>query len=164
MRIGHYNVSPESNMTTSDESLLWDVRASIYQHFASTARPPSIDETATRFQISAEQAAAIYEELHRRHALFLDAGTLTIRMANPFSAAPTTFRVRTQGAAYWANCAWDAFGIPAALHCDATIEAICSESRQSIDLSVRDAKVVSHGEVVHFLVPFRRWYDDLLFT
>ena len=152
-------------MTTMlDESLVWDVRAFVYQHFALSAQPPSIEETATRFQISAKQAVVIYEELHSRHALFLDRDTLTIRMANPFSGVPTTFRVRTQKAAYWANCAWDALGIPAALHCDATIEATCPESRQSIDLSVHNARVTSHGEVVHFLVPFRRWYDDLLFT
>ena len=159
-----HNVSLGSNVTIFDESLIWDVRAFVYQHFASIARPPSLDETATRFQIRTKQVAAIYEELHRRHALFLDVGTLTIRMANPFSGVPTTFHVHTQEAAYWANCAWDALGIPATLHCDATIEATCPESRQPISLSVHNAKAVSHGEVVHFLVPFRRWYDNLMFT
>jgi hypothetical protein len=85
-------------------------------------------------------------------------------MANPFSAVPTAFRVHAQGNTYWANCAWDALGIPATLHCDATIEATCAGSGQPIMLTVRERKIVSRGELVHFLVPIRRLFDDRVFT
>ena len=33
------------------------------------------------------------------------------RMANPFSAVPTAYRVQAGGRWWYANCAWDAFGI-----------------------------------------------------
>ncbi len=153
-----------SNMTTLDENLIWQVRAFIYTHFAETTQAPSAQETASHFQISVEQAQVIYKVLGRRHALLLNAVAHTIRMANPFSAIPTVFQVHARNKSYWANCAWDALGIPAALGCEATIETQCAESNQPIDLSVRDGQVVSHGEVVHFLVPFRHWYDDLVLT
>ncbi|MBI5032042.1 MAG: hypothetical protein HZB51_16035 [Chloroflexi bacterium] len=151
-------------MMTIDETLLWDVRFFIYQHFVSTARPPSVDETADHFLISAGQAAMLYQELGRRHAIFLDPETQVIRMANPFSAVPTAFQVHAQGNIYWANCGWDALGIPAALHSDATIQASCAENGQPITLTVQNGRVTHHGERIHFLLPFSRWYDDLILT
>ena len=147
-----------------DETLMWDVRFFIYQHFVSTARPPSVDETADHFLISTEQAAALYQELGRRHAIFLDLETHAIRMANPFSAIPTAFQVHAQGHTYWANCAWDVLGIPAALNSDATIQASCAETGQPITLTVQNNRVTHHGERIHFMLPFSRWYDDLIFT
>ena len=151
-------------MTGMNDDLVWQVRAFVYQHFTTTTRPPTIEETATRFDLTPEQATTVYSELGQRHAVFLDPGTPNIRMANPFSAIPTTFHVRANGKAYWANCAWDSLGIPAALHTDATIEAICAENQRPITLRVQNGRVVSHDERAHFLVPFRRWYDDLIFT
>lgn len=151
-------------MNTLDENLIWTVRAFVYQHFVTTTRPPTVDETAVQFHLSLNQAATLYQELHQRHALFLEPGTTAIRMANPFSALPTPFRVYAQGKIYWANCAWDALGIPAALHAEATIETRCAESGQPITIEVRNSRVVDHDEVIRFLVPFRHWYDDLIFT
>ncbi len=147
-----------------NDDLIWHVRAFIYQHFVETARPPTVDETATQFGLTREQATTIYAELGQRHAIFLEPGTHHIRMANPFSAIPTTFRVHAHGKAYWANCAWDSFGIPAALHTDAMIEATCAENQQPITLRVENGQVTCGAEHIHFLVPFRRWYDDLIFT
>lgn len=77
----------------------------------------------------------------------------------------TPFRVHANGRAYFANCAWDALGIPAALHADATIEAACAESNDPLPLAVDAGTVVTPATAVaHFLVPFRRWYDDMIFT
>ena len=42
---------------------------------------------------------------------------------SPFSAIPTQVRARANDRWYWANCAWDMLGVPAALHSDAEIEA-----------------------------------------
>ena len=73
----------------TDESLLWQTRAFIYKHFADTTRGPNIEETAQHFDIDLTQAGTLYRELHDRHAFFLEPGTLSIRMANPFSGVPT---------------------------------------------------------------------------
>jgi len=85
-------------------------------------------------------------------------------MANPFSAVETPFRVHARGVTYWANCAWDALGIPAALGADAQIEATDAETGQPVLLDVQNGQVSSHGEWVHFPLPFQRWYDDLILT
>ena len=155
------------------DTLLWQIRHFVYQHFADTSIPPSVDVTAMHFNISTEEAGEYYKELHNRHAFFLDLETLTVRMANPFSGIPTEFKVHSNGQTYYANCAWDMLGIPAALHCDAIINAKFTESGESVQLEVKNGQIMksrSEAEwtnsqlLVHFPLPFSRWYDDLVFT
>ena len=148
----------------TNESLVWQVRAFVYAHFADTTHPPSVDESAKHFNIGLEEAGAFYKELPNRHAFFLEPETLTIRMANPFSGIPTDFKVHANSKIYYANCAWDMLGIPAALHTDAVIEAVCTESNDVVRLNIRDGKVANSDLLVHFPLPFARWYDDLVFT
>ena len=114
--------------------------------------------------MSAEKAGEYYKELHNRHAFFLDLETLTIRMANPFSGIPTDFKIRANDKTYFANCAWDMIGIPAALHADAVIEAICTESNETVQLEVKEGRITNFQLLIHFPLPFARWYDDLVFT
>ena len=151
-------------MESLTENLLWDIRAFVYRHFADTTRAPSVGETATHFALSSELTASAYKELHNRHAFFLALGTHDILIANPFSGVETTFLVHANGKTYFANCAWDSLGVPAALHCDADVEAFCSQSDQPINLKVRNGKVSESDMLVHFLVPFKHWFDDLVFT
>ena len=156
-------------------SLLWQVRHFVYNHFADTTHPPSVEETAQHFNISDEEASALYNELNNRHAFFLEPETLTIRMAWPFSAVPTNFKVHTNGKTYYANCAWDMLGIPVVLQSDALLEAVCTESNEIVRLEIRDGNIaraaILGGEdaassrlLVHYPLPFARWYDDLTFT
>lgn len=46
----------------------------------------------------------------------------------PFSAVPTEFRVLVGDRAMWANCAWDAFGVAAALDADVSFVTRCPAS------------------------------------
>jgi hypothetical protein len=147
-----------------DENTLWDIRAFVYRYFADTTRAPSVDETAADFALTHEEAASAYQALNDRHAFLLKPGTDEILMANPFSNIETPFRVHAGGKTYFANCAWDSLGIPAALQSDADVEAACSQSGQPVSLQVRNGGVSESGVLVHFLVPFRHWYDDLVHT
>ncbi len=87
-----------------------------------------------------------------------------IRMANPFSAVPTAYRVRAGGRSWFANCAWDAVGICAALHVDGMIETSCPDCGDAISLHVTDARPDDETLVFHCLVPASRWWDDIVFT
>lgn len=147
-----------------NDNKLWEIRAFVYRHFAETARPPDVKETALRFGLTQQEAVSAYEELHHRHALYLKPGTHEVLMANPFSGVETAFRVHADDKMYFANCAWDTLGIPAALHVNAEIEAACAQSRDPIRIKVIDGQVEDSDALVHFLLPFREWYDDLAFT
>ena len=147
-----------------DYSFIWQVRHFVYNHFADTTHPPSVEETAQYFNTSAEEVGNYYQELNHRHAFFLDPGTLNIRMAWPFSAVPTNFKVHANGKAYHANCAWDMLGIPALLKCDAVMDAKFTESNELVQLEVKNGQVTNSELLIHFPVAFSRWYDDLVFT
>lgn len=146
------------------DARLWDARHFVYTFWAEHARLPTVQDTANGLQIDVEHARKLYEELNTRHALMLMPGTHVIRMANPFSGVPTGFRVQVGDKKYYANCAWDSFGIPAALHTDGRIEAFCSYTQDPLRLQVQGGTISGDAAVVYFRVPFARWYDDLVFT
>lgn len=131
------------------DDTLWDIRAFVYRHFADITRAPSLDQTARAFALTHEEAASAYQSLHARHAFFLNPDTHDILMANPFSNVETAFRVHADGKTYFANCAWDSLGIPAALRCDADVEAACAQSGEPIVLQVRDTHVLKTDALVH---------------
>ena len=147
-----------------DENKIWEFRAFIYRHFAETARAPFVEQAAAQFDLKMEQAVSAYQDLQQRHAILLQPGTHQIQMAWPFSGVETHFKVRVSDKAYFANCAWDSLGIPAALHVDAEIEAKCAQSGEPIRISVTHEEIQGPEALVHFLVPFQDWYNDLPFT
>jgi hypothetical protein len=85
-------------------------------------------------------------------------------MAPPFSGVPTQHRVVTKDRSYPANCAWDALGIPAALHEEATVHSRCEQSLEPLYLDVRADGPEASDWLFHCLVPASRWWDDLVFT
>ena len=147
-----------------DPELAWAVRAQIYDHIVATGRPPTVSEVAATAKISPAETAAVFAWLDEHHALVLDGDRTTIRIANPFSGVPTGFRVESGGQSYWANCAWDAVGVPAALHQDATIDAQLSDDGSRIEIVVAGGALHHRDELVHFPLPFASWYEDLIHT
>ncbi|MCC2629750.1 MAG: hypothetical protein K0S14_3400, partial [Thermomicrobiales bacterium] len=141
----------------------WTVRNAVYATILERNVPPTADEAAAALGVSLEEVRAAYERLNSRHALFLTPGSYDVRMAHPFSVVPTAFRVEVDDRMYWANCAWDTLGIPAALHADARIEAPKGDG-ESIRFAIDAGQLEGWHGVVHFPLPFRRWYDDLIET
>ena len=107
---------------------------------------------------------AAWSRLHEAHALVLEAGGDELRMVNPFSAAPTAYRVRTGGRWWYANCAWDALGICAALHVDGRVETSCPDCGEPIVVEVRDGRPDDESLLFHCLVPARHWWSNIVFT
>jgi hypothetical protein len=94
----------------------------------------------------------------------LDSSGDEIRMASPFSAVPTAYRVEAAGRWWYANCAWDAFGVCAALGTDGRIESSCPDCGEAISVGVVRGKPDDEKLVFHCLVPASTWWDDIVFT
>jgi Alkylmercury lyase len=139
-----------------------------YRLFAELGRAPTPQEVADAAGLHPDLVLAGWRRLHDVHALVLQPGDDAIRMANPFSAVPTPFRVLASGRWWYANCAWDAFGICAALACGGRIETTCPECDDPIVIDVVDARpdATPENETVlfHSLVPAANWWDDIVFT
>lgn len=144
--------------------LIWNVRVYVYQHFADTTLAPTVADVAAHLQLSHAETIEVFDELNARHAFFLEPGTHDIRIANPFSAVSTDFIVQARDKAYYANCAWDALGIAAALHSNAVINTTYAEDDAPLTFTIRGGQVQHPEAVVHLLVPFQNWYDDMIFT
>jgi hypothetical protein len=142
----------------------WAIRSFVYTFFVENERPPSVSETANDFKLGKEEARLAYRRLHNAHTLFLQPGTVAIRMANPLSAIATDYVVHVSGKRLWANCAWDSLGIPAMLDADATIEATLRQSGERVTYSIEGGSLKAEQFVVHFPLPFAQWYDDLVYT
>jgi hypothetical protein len=140
------------------------VRNLTYALFVELGRAPLRREVGRATGLSGDEVIAVWRELHRVHALVLNPRTSEIRMANPFSAVPTAYRVRAAGRWWYGNCAWDALGICAALHVDGRIETSCPDCGEAITLEVRTQRVDDERLLFHCLVSAGRWWDDIIFT
>jgi hypothetical protein len=142
-----------------------DVRRHVYLSVVANGRPPTAEETAVAFDRDAVEIAETYRRLHDAHALVLFPDTTEVWMANPFCFAPTPHRVQAGGRVWTGTCAWDALGIPAALHGDGRIATECACCGEPLALEVRDGELVEGADLLaHFLVPARRWWEDIGFT
>jgi hypothetical protein len=77
---------------------------------------------------------------------------------------PRPFRVEAGGTSWHGNCAWDAFGIPAALHVDGHVATACPDCGEAIEVDVAAGRRAPAELVFHVVVPARRWWDDIVFT
>lgn len=147
-------------MDASDVS----VRNLTYRLFVDNGQAPSAADVAAAARVDIALVGAAWQRLHDAHAIVLQPGSLELRMANPFSAIPTAYRVHAGGRSWYANCAWDAFGICAALHSDGHIATRCAECGEGIECDVRDRRPSDERLLFHCLVPASRWWDDIVFT
>lgn len=140
------------------------LRELTYQLFVDRGRAPTLDEAASAAGFTRAELEAGWRRLHEAHALVLNPATTEIRMANPFSAVPTAYRVHARERWWYANCAWDAFGVCAALHADGHIETSCPDCGERLALDVRNQRPSDPSLLFHCQVPAAHWWDDIVFT
>ena len=140
------------------------VRNVTYQRFVALGRAPTAEEIAGPAGLSTAEVTRAWIRLHEAHALVLTANGTEIRMANPFSAVPTAHRVFAADRWWYANCAWDAFGICAALGVDGRIETSCPDCADPIEVEVRDQRASDDSLVFLCPLPAAQWWDDIGFT
>ena len=140
------------------------VKMAIYRYFAETGGRPSPEEISRRVDAPAAQVAESYLRLRAARVLVLESDAVTIRMAPPFSGVATQHVVKSEGVSYFANCAWDALGIPAALQRPATVYSRCEQSREPLQLEVSRQGPEASDWLFHCVVPAAHWWDDIVFT
>jgi hypothetical protein len=140
------------------------VKLAVYRHTAETAAVPSVEDVAARMGEPVRAIAEAFTRLRASRVLFLEPDGRTIRTAPPFSAVPTDHVARVNGKSYYANCAWDVLGIPAALHAGGEASSRCGRTGEPILLRVGPDGPAPEPCVVHFAVPAAHWWRDLVFT
>ena len=128
------------------------VKLAVYRHFARTGEPPELGDVAGPLGCSREDVRGAYARLRADRVLLLEPDGEAIRMAPPFSGVPTQHVVEVGRRSYFANCAWDALGIPAALTRTASF-ARAARSRRTAGLEVGAAGPEPSAWLFHCLVP-----------
>jgi hypothetical protein len=111
-----------------------------------------------------DDVLAGWRRLEAEHAVVLNPATDEVRMLNPFSVVPTAHRVQAAGRWWYGNCAWDAFGICAALHADGRVETSCPDCGEALAVEVSAGRPGDESLLFHCLVPAAHWWDDIAFT
>ena len=150
-------------MPERNDALMRTVRMAIYTAIEQTGTAPSSAGLARAHSLDTGEVDAAYRALADGHVIVLEPDTQTIRWAPPFSLVATPFRVHRGRSSWFAPCAWDAFGIPAALEGDARIDASCAWSGESIACGVEHDRAYGDG-VIHLVVPAAQFWDDIFFT
>jgi hypothetical protein len=138
-----------------------DVRIAILHHFLDQGSAPTHQDIAATLGITPVEAEAAFARLHQAHTIVLAPGSPYIWMANPFSAIPTTYKVRAGATEWWGNCIWDSLGIIAMAGRDGRVEGSCPDCGEPLVVEVRDGEIRHHDEVVHYSVPAAHWWDDI---
>jgi len=140
------------------------VKLVVYRHFAETGQRPSPESVAVRVGSDVEGVMDAYLRLRSQRVLALETDGSSIRMAPPFSGVPTQHVVIVDGKQYFANCAWDALGIPAALHRSGMVYSRCEQSGEPLRLAVGTDGPEPSTWLFHCLAPAAKWWDDIVFT
>lgn len=140
------------------------VKTAVYAWFARTGAGPAVGEMADQLSCTVADVRSAYARLRANRVLLLEADGDTIRMAPPFSGVPTSHVVEVDDRSYFANCAWDALGVPAALRREGTVHSRCGQSGEPLRLRVGLDGPEPSPWLFHCLVPAARWWVDLVFT
>ena len=142
----------------------WAVRAEIYRVFAETGASASFEELASSLDASQAQVTTSVAVLYDAHEIAPLPDGAGVWMANPFSATETAYPVETPHMTCYANCAWDALGVPAILGTDGWTRTHCQESGVPMEFGVRDGRLTGDDGVIHLVTPPRDAWVDIGFT
>lgn len=152
----------------TSEQWLGNLRAAVYVTLAEEGRGPSVRELARRCGRTPQETAEGLRELAARHTLVLSPDGDAVRMAHPFSAAPMGFVVSPANGLddrrWWGGCAWDSFGISAALELDILIDTSCPGCGKWHRVEAGPERPPTPELTVHFPLPATHWWDDVVHT
>ncbi len=151
-------------MKESKDALDAEVRNYVYDTVMKTGKIPTLSETAVALSTTEDLVRSSFNRLSDGHILVLQKGVGEILMANPFSAVPTPFLVKTEGYSYYGNCIWDAMGVPAMLNRDAVIETSCGCCSTAMKVEIKNGEIIDPKGIAHFAIPATRWWDDIVYN
>jgi hypothetical protein len=141
-------------------------RSQIYEHIFDKGRIPSLPELAAALAQPEAETRASLQRLADAHMLVLAPDSDEIVMANPFSAIASPFAVTVAGRLFYANCIWDALGIPAMLGSEGVIDTSCGCCGFPLQVTISGGTATANAPeaLAHFALPAARWWNDIITT
>lgn len=141
------------------------LRIHVYEQLIAFGHAPTCAEIAQHFGTTSDAVRARLAALRIGKTILVDPRSGELWMAGPFSAAPSAYRLSDGTTTWYANCAWDMFGVAVLVGRPLIAETACPDCDGPMVVACHpDRPPVSGSAVIHFLLPARRWYDDIGFT
>jgi hypothetical protein len=140
------------------------LHAAIFSSFLDAQRAPTVAEIAARFGCDESTARRGLQELAEYHGVVLHPHSDSIWVAHPFSAAPTTCVVHAGTKRWWGNCAWCSLGVVHLAGGTATIETRLGAIGDPVSIRIENGTLLDTNYVVHFPVPMRNAWDNVIYT
>ena len=148
------------NETMSDEAM----RRFIYDQIIDHGVAPTSSAIGAHFDADAAEVRRRLALLRIGKTVAVHPSTGEIWMAGPFSAGPSPYRLTDGVTTWYANCAWDMFGVANLVDRPLVAHTTCTDCGDPMIVECDPSHPPDTDGVVHFLVPARRWYDDIGFT
>jgi len=145
-------------LTLEDQTL----RGVLTEMIAELGHAPQTRDLATRAGLSPDQTEAGLRRLHDAHALLLHPGTSRPWAVHPFALSPGSCWAETARGGYWANCLYCAFGIAAALRCDAVIATRVAGEAEPASYAIKGGRAPDTADVFHLSTPVASWWDNVI--
>lgn len=149
---------------TMTETFDTTVRLTLFREFVRTGEPPTSKSIAEKLQAPADDVRSALERLGAAKAVVLQPESREILMASPLCTVPTPYRVRTQDRSYFGACIWDALGVIAMLQRDAAVDTSCACCGEAMTVDVRRGHPVPVPGIIHFAIPAKHWWENIVFT
>ncbi len=140
------------------------MRIFVYEQLIGIGMPPTIAEIADHLRVTEEDARHRLGGLKIGKTILVNPANGEIWMAGPFAATETQYRVVGSRSSWWANCAWDMFGIAMIVGESVRIDTHCTDCNDPWTLTATTHSPPAQEGIVHFLLPARKWYEDIGFT
>ena len=106
------------------------------------------------------EAEDLLRRLAEMHGVILEPGSVRVWSLHPFALIPTAFWVSAGGRGWWANCAWCALGIGAALRADIAVSTRDGAEGDPLDFDTHNSESTRPELLMHFPYPPARWWDN----
>lgn len=136
----------------------------IVSTFLLQQRPPTLRELAARFGCDDAEVRRGLRALAEYHGVVLHPQSDEIWVAHPFSSAPTTFVVKSGARTWWGNCAWCSLGLAHLAGGSVTIETRLGAIEDRAAIRIENGRLLDADFVVHFPIPMRQAWDNVLYT
>ncbi|EFZ01964.1 alkylmercury lyase domain protein [Metarhizium robertsii] len=136
----------------------------IISSFLKNQRPPTVGDIATRFESDVTTARQGLRALADYHGVVLHPQSDEVWVAHPFSAAPTTCIVTSGHRKWWGNCAWCSLGVMHLAGGTSTLTTRIGAIGDEVSVTVRDGQLLDTDFVIHFPVPMRHAWDNVIYT
>ena len=132
----------------------------LIRHIIETGHAPDLAELSMQTGVSERDAESGIRELAENHGVILVPNSLKVWSLHPFALIPTSFWVSGGQGGWWANCAWCALGIGAALKQDVSVVASDGAEGQRLEFSIERGAANRSDLLIHFPYPPEQWWEN----